>query len=281
MSRVGPDAGPHIASRFRAQDAYHSEMTLFSLDQVRNGHIDHRIEPVLEAVRQEVAGFQVEASDAGFTSEDMLEVFDQSRVRFNIIISFLQRYDCSTVADISTGFGLLPVLLDRQGIYVEATELDRQLPAFARAHGIPLHHYRLGSGPLPLTPASYDAVIFGETLEHIKRPPIEIIRQLVPPLRNHGLLIVSTPNVARLAHIQALAAGENFLEPFAGDTLPNVDPTDVIEHVREYSVREVVEAIEAVGLSIAGVEMVGWGQGDYDAPANPWVNDVMVIAARR
>jgi len=273
--------GSHVASRFRAQDAYHSAMTLFSLDQVRNGHIDHGIEPVLQEVREQVAVFQVEADHVGFASEDILEVFDQSRARFNIIVSSLQRYDCSTVADISTGFGLLPVLLRRLGIHVEATELDLQLPAFARAYNIPLHHYRIGSGPLPLKPASYDAVIFGETLEHIKRPPIEIIRQLVPPLRNDGLLIVSTPNVARLAHIQALAAGENFLESFAGDTSPDVDPTDAIKHVREYSVREVVEAIEAVGLSIAGVEMVGWGQSDYDAPANPWVNDVMVIAAQR
>jgi len=273
--------GSHVASRRKAQDAYHSAMTLFSLDQVRNGHIDHSIEPVLQQVREQVAVFQIEADQAGFTFEDILEVFDQSRARFNIIVSFLQRYDCSTVADISTGFGLLPVLLSRLGIDVVATELDLQLPVFARAHNIPLHHNRIGSGPLPLKPASFDAVIFGETLEHIKRPPIEIIRQLVPPLHNDGLLIVTTPNVARLAHIQALVAGENFLEPFADDTSPDVDPTDAIEHIREYSVREVVEAIEAVGLSIDAVEMVGWGQDDYDAPANPWVKDVMVIIARR
>jgi 2-polyprenyl-3-methyl-5-hydroxy-6-metoxy-1,4-benzoquinol methylase len=106
-----------------------------------------------------------------------------------------------------------------------------------------------------------------------------VLNELAALLRPQARLLLTTPNIARLAHLEALAAGENFLEPFPEDLPLSDDPTDHIEHVREYSVREVVEAVEAAGLEVTQVLMTGWGENGYDPLPNPFVNDIIVVEA--
>jgi hypothetical protein len=118
-------------------------------------------------------------------------------------------------------------------------------------------------------------------LEHLKLPAFLVLRELSGLLRHGGRLVVTTPNVARIEHLEALLAGENFLEPFPEELPPGSDPTDLIEHVREYSVREVVEAVEAVGLAVGSVRMTGWGEGGYYPLPNPYVNQIIVIDATK
>lgn len=255
-------------------------MPLFPLDTVRNARIDQTLEPILEDLRDTLR--HVSLPD-GFiaTTEDMLEVFDSARPRLNVLLSLVREGGCRTAVDISTGLGFLPVLLRRMGIEVVATECDPEIAAFPRALGIEVLSYCIGRGPLPLDPESLDLVVFAEVLEHLKRPPIAVIREVTAALRPGGSFLLTTPNVARLAHIESLVAGENFLEPYPEDVPPHVDPTDLIEHVREYSVREIVDAVEGAGLAVDSVLMTGWGDGGYILPANPFVADICVVAATK
>jgi hypothetical protein len=105
------------------------------------------------------------------------------------------------------------------------------------------------------------------------------LRELTGLLRLGGRLLLTTPNVARLAHLEALASGDNFLESFPENLPLSADATDYVEHVREYSVREVIEAVEAVELAVDRVLMTGWGEAGYRPLPNPYANEIIVVQA--
>lgn len=252
---------------------------LFQLDQVRNAQIDRQIEPILETVAEEIRAFPFNReSDAGDV-EDVLDAYSMARPRLNVLTSLLKGE--RAVADISTGVGFLPVVLARAGVDVVATERDPGISRFASEAGVEVRNWSIGADPAPLRPGSVDAVVFAEVLEHLKLPPIGVLRLLAGILRPGGRLLLTTPNVARLGHIEALAAGENFLEPFPEDLPLDRDATDYVEHVREYSVREVVDAVEAAGLGIERVLMTGWGASGYQPLPNPYSNEIIVVEARK
>ncbi|MGH2443471.1 MAG: class I SAM-dependent methyltransferase [Chloroflexota bacterium] len=254
-------------------------LTLFPLDSVRNASIDHRLEPIVQELRNDVAAFRFDASLG--TAEEVLEAFDASRPRLNVLASLLQDRKALTGADISTGLGFLSVLLDRLGHRVIATEAEPDLSAFAVANRIEVLPYRIGADPPRFPEGSLDFVVFAEVLEHLKRSPAAVLSQVSGMLRPGGVLLLTTPNVARLAHSQALASGENFLEPFPADLPLSADATDSLEHVREYSIREVVTTLEDTGMTIEQVVMTGWGLVGYEPPANPYASEIMIVTATR
>jgi 2-polyprenyl-3-methyl-5-hydroxy-6-metoxy-1,4-benzoquinol methylase len=229
-------------------------MPLFPLDAVRNARPNRALEPLLQQVRDDLAAFTF-PPELEITTEDALDAFDQARPRLNVIVDALRRYGGGRGIDVGTGLGFVSVAVARAGFQVIATEMCPPLAAFAARHDIEVLPHRVGEGRLPMT--DMDFVVFSEVLEHVKAPPVAAIGEIVSSLRIGGLLVLTTPNVARLAHLEALLRGENFLEPFPEDVPPGADPTDFVEHVREYSVREVVEAVEANGLAIQQVLMTG------------------------
>jgi 2-polyprenyl-3-methyl-5-hydroxy-6-metoxy-1,4-benzoquinol methylase len=254
-------------------------MSIFPLDRVRNASINHDLELLLEDVREDVAAFPFPAELGG--TEAALEVYDSARPRLNVLLDLIQDLRNARCADISCGLGFLPVLLARSGHRVVATETNLETAAFAVAHGIEVRHYRIGSGPPPIDPGSLQLLVFAEVLEHLKLGPLRVLRELAGLLQPDGRLLLSTPNVARLHHLEMLAAGENFLEPFPEDLPYEQDPTDHVEHVREYSIREVVDVVEAAGLAVEQVLMTGWDESGYHPLANPFVNEICVVAAAR
>jgi 2-polyprenyl-3-methyl-5-hydroxy-6-metoxy-1,4-benzoquinol methylase len=255
-------------------------MSLFQLDTVRNSSIDREAELVLEDVREDLILMPDGGAREPDAREDLLEVFDIVRPRFNVLVQLLRDKPNGRGADISTGLGFLPVVLARCGLSVIGTERDPATSWFAQQHGIEVRPFTFGEGEPPFEPGSLDFVVLAEVLEHLKAPPIRTMGQMASLLQPGGRLIVTTPNVARLYHLQALAAGENFLEPFPEDTPSGGDPTDFIEHVREYSVREVVDAAEATGVEVEEVLMTGWGQGGYELLPNPYANEIIVLSGR-
>lgn len=256
-------------------------MPLFPLDHIRNAPIRQELEPALQDLREQVSRFTfVPEIDGGDTS-DVLDVFDMARPRLNVLLSRLKKLPNPSGADISTGIGFLGVLLQSIGISVTGTEVDPATSRFASAHGVEIRPYCIGRTPPPFDPASLDFLVFGEVLEHLNQSPIAVLSELIPLLRPGGCFVLTTPNIARLENVQALAAGENFLEPFPEDIPRDRPATDFIEHVREYSVREVVEATEAAGLCVDEVVMTGWGSDGYHPRANPYANQVIVLSATR
>jgi len=254
---------------------------LFALDAVRNARIDRSVEILLEEMRGQVATFAFPEHTGVEAVEDALYVYDQARPRFNVVLSLLTGTAGKYGADISTGLGFLSALLAKAGAEVFATEIDTGVAAFAASEGIQIIPYRIGTTPLFAPDQSLDFVVLGEVLEHLKQTPMGVVREVTKSLRPGGRFILTTPNVSRLAHIETLAAGENFLEPFPESSAIGSDATDSIEHVREYSVREVVEAVEGAGLVVDQVLMTGWGENGYNPLASPYANEIMVVSATK
>jgi 2-polyprenyl-3-methyl-5-hydroxy-6-metoxy-1,4-benzoquinol methylase len=256
-------------------------MTIFPLDRIRNAVIDREVEPLLEDVREAVHSFAFTQRAELGNVEDILAAYDMARPRLNVLVSLLRSLAGHTGADISTGLGFLPVLLARYGVHTIATERDVGISEFATGHGVEVRPYTLGKSAPPFTRESLDFLVFAEVLEHLKLSPIHVLRELHSLLRPDGRMILTTPNIARLEHIEALLAGENFLEPFPESLASDADPTDYVEHVREYSIREVVDLVEGAGFAVEQVLMTGWGEAGYDALPNPWLNEICVAVVSR
>jgi 2-polyprenyl-3-methyl-5-hydroxy-6-metoxy-1,4-benzoquinol methylase len=254
-------------------------MSLYPLDATRNAIINQALEPLLEDVREDVMSFPF-SPDIG-KAADVVEVYDQIRPRLNVLVSFLRDMVGSTGLDVSTGLGFLPVVLHRLGVHCLATERDLSICNFATKHGIDVRSLVIGHKHTPFPGQVFDFVVLGEVLEHLKMAPIRAVSEVTSALRPGGRFLLTTPNIGRLDHLQALMAGDNFLEPFHESVPPGSDPTDYIEHVREYSVREVVEAVEGAGLTVDSVVMTGWGSAGYNPLPNPHVNEICVVRATK
>jgi 2-polyprenyl-3-methyl-5-hydroxy-6-metoxy-1,4-benzoquinol methylase len=254
-------------------------MSLFPLDAVRNASIDREIEPVLEDVREEIARFPRWSETGLGEAEEILAAFDVARPRLNVLAAAIVRARARSCVDVGTGLGFLPAVLSRLGVETIATEADPAVSAFLQARGNEVLEYRIGRTAPPIARQSADVVVFAEVLEHLKVAPGRALGEIAGLLRPGGRLLLTTPNIARLAHLEALAAGENFLESFPEDLPEGADPTDYVEHVREYSLREVVDAVESVGLAIDRVLMTGWGVLGYEPLPNPYANEIIVLEA--
>jgi SAM-dependent methyltransferase len=251
-------------------------VTLFPLDEVKHARINQDFELLLEDVREDIASFTF---GGDFEREDVLAAYDMARPRLNVLLSALRDMKGASGADISTGAGFLPVLLRRQGIGVVATEKETAMSEFAVAAGVEVREYCIGRDRPPFASSSLDFLIFAEVLEHLKLSPLPVMRELAALLRPGGRLVVTTPNIARLHHLETLAAGENFLEPFPNDLPLDLDATNFVEHVREYSVREVADAVEGAGLVVESIRMTGWGESGYEPLSNPYAAEIIVVVA--
>ena len=185
-----------------------------------------------------------------------------ARPRYNLMVQLLRPLKGAGGADISPAFGFLDVLLVEQyGLHIVATEHPQNFPAYTgllRARSIEVRPWLLGRGPCPLAPESLDFVIFAEVLEHLKLPPLRTLREVTAPLKPGGTLLLTTPNIARQSNLDRLQRGENILEPYREDAPPGRDVTDFVSHIREYTVQEVVDLVETVGLRITELAMCNW-----------------------
>jgi SAM-dependent methyltransferase len=75
--------------------------------------------------------------------------------------------------------------------------------SFCRQHGLPVFEGRLEEAQLP--PASFDAIVIWNTFDQLPDPR-KLLHELLPLLRNGGLLVVRIPNGACFDCVMALTA---------------------------------------------------------------------------
>lgn len=89
----------------------------------------------------------------------------------------------------------------------------------------------------------FDLVVFTEVLEHLARHPAEVLAFLLDRLTPRGVLYLTTPNALGRSKLRIIKRGRNpqQMYPRRGDNV------DAHHHVREYSMVELIEAVQEAG----------------------------------
>lgn len=89
----------------------------------------------------------------------------------------------------------------------------------------------------------HDVVVCAEVIEHLHVAPVPVLRVLASGLHADGHLVLQTPNATALPKRLRMAVGRNPYDPI------REDPRNP-GHYHEYTVRELVEAVEAAGFDV-------------------------------
>lgn len=157
------------------------------------------------------------------------------------------------VLDVGCEFAVCSLFMKRQcGLEViglDAPWRAEELQDYWRCNGLDVRACDIIHDPLPFEEASFDVILLPEVIEHLRCPPVLVIKRLLPLLKRGGRLIVTTPNVCRLSNILHLLEGRNIILPLM-DTQgqPGVHPTDNWYHIREMTPQETVAAVRDAGF---------------------------------
>jgi 2-polyprenyl-3-methyl-5-hydroxy-6-metoxy-1,4-benzoquinol methylase len=110
------------------------------------------------------------------------------------------------VLDVGCSSGYLAAPLAATGARVVGIELDPGAAEAARSFCADVLVGDVESMELALESASFDAIVCGDLVEHLRDPESTLAR-LRPLLRPNGRLVLSTPNVANWAMRLGLLAG--------------------------------------------------------------------------
>jgi SAM-dependent methyltransferase len=98
----------------------------------------------------------------------------------------------------------------------------------------------------PYEDSTFDTLIFCEVLEHQTKDPIHIFHEIHRVLKPNGILILTTPNVARQSNIDHLKNNENIYDPYSNYGIYG-------RHNREYTVNELKDLLPNLGFEISSI----------------------------
>jgi SAM-dependent methyltransferase len=110
------------------------------------------------------------------------------------------------VLDVGCSSGYLARPLAERGNAIVGLELDSEAAREAEAYCERVLVGDVETMDLPLEQASFDVVLCGDVVEHLRNPAATLAR-LRPYLQSGGKLVLSTPNVANWAIRLSLLAG--------------------------------------------------------------------------
>lgn len=89
----------------------------------------------------------------------------------------------------------------------------------------------------------YDLIVCGEVLEHLHVAPVPVLRHFAAALSPGGRLILQTPNATALPKRLRMLLGQNPYDPIR-------DEERNPGHFHEYTVGELLRAVESSGLEV-------------------------------
>jgi 2-polyprenyl-3-methyl-5-hydroxy-6-metoxy-1,4-benzoquinol methylase len=149
--------------------------------------------------------------------------------------------------ELGAATGVRSIALARVGYRVTAVDLGKAPDAWGgQAEGViraalveadvAFVHWNLEQTPYPFDNVSFDVVLPTEVLDHLRDHPLSTLLE-ARRLRAGGLLLLTTPNSARLQNRLRLALGRSVYAPL-GDWMFGVPHA---RHVRKYSASESCE----------------------------------------
>lgn len=130
------------------------------------------------------------------TADGLYEVNLRPHGSHEKLLTMLGRPD--RVLDVGCSTGYLAKRLQERGSTVVGVDLDERAAAEARQFCEAVHVGDVETMELPFEPASFDAVVCGDFIEHL-RDPGAFLARIRPLLRPGGRVVLSTPNIANWA----------------------------------------------------------------------------------
>ena len=140
-------------------------------------------------------------------------------------------------------------------------------------HEMPFDHFNLEESRFPYDDATFDVVLFCEIIEHLMMDPVHTLREIRRVLKPGGLLVVTTPNVARMWNVLAMADGLSIYDPYSG-----FGPYG--RHNREYSLHELVQLCRFCGFETDNAFTADGHRVDYSGHPR-WPDALRLVEWRR
>ena len=126
------------------------------------------------------------------------------------------------------------------GEYTQAVDYRELVSGENKTERFTFQHFNIENDVFPYADGEFDLVIFAEIIEHLLNDPCKVLREIKRVLKPDGVLIVTTPNVARLENVCRLISGANIYDPYSG-----YGPYG--RHNREFSRHELVNLLQFEG----------------------------------
>jgi SAM-dependent methyltransferase len=130
------------------------------------------------------------------TADGLYEFNPRPHGSHEMLLRLLEGSD--RVLDVGCSTGYLAGRLHARGATVVGLELDERAAAEARQFCEAVHVGDVETMDLPVEPGSFDAIVCGDFIEHL-RDPQTFLERIRPLLRDDGRLVLSTPNIANWA----------------------------------------------------------------------------------
>jgi 2-polyprenyl-3-methyl-5-hydroxy-6-metoxy-1,4-benzoquinol methylase len=148
------------------------------------------------------------------------------------------------VLDVGCSSGYLAERLQAGGNVVVGLDVDEDAAQQARRYCEAVYVGDVETMDLPLEPASFDVVLCGDVIEHL-RDPQAFLERVRPLLRPEGRLVLSTPNIANWAMRLGLLFGR-----FRYTERGLLDRT----HTHLFTRKTLVECLEAAGYRVTSFD---------------------------
>lgn len=175
------------------------------------------------------------------------------------------------VLDVGCSTGYLARQFKRNGCYVCGIEIDKEAAKVARKYCDKVIVDDVEQVKIPYPKGFFDAIVYGDVLEHLKRPDVVLPRfgQYLSPA---GVVVASIPNIAYWGTRLKLLFGKfDYKEKGLLDH----------GHLRFFTKKSMTQLFEDAGFKITKISATGWKPHWIRQLFPTFLSDHFVVVAKR